>query len=507
MLAIECRGLWKRYRMRTARTIRHAVAEWSRRTPAADVGQEPRAFWALRDVALEVTAGEALGIIGNNGAGKSTLLKIVAGVTYPTRGEVVVHGRVGAMVDVGAGMHPDLTGLENIYLYGTILGLSRREIKLKFDQIVAFSELEQFLDVPVKRYSSGMKIRLGFSVAAHLEPDILLIDEVLAVGDLAFQRKCVERIRELQRAGSTIIFVSHDLSAVERVTQRVVLIGGGQIQDVGRSHEVIRRYREAVDRAFVEAARGRIQGRGALDVERVVLTDATGAEQFQFSPGDRVVVNLHYRVRDTRLPLELALKVVDDSHTTILMAHSNSHLKTLALAGEGVVRCTFLVPPLAPKTYQLWGQVLRLPDYREEVPWQPVAAFSVARPQGKSNSAATGGWEQDSPVLDVPVRWTLNGHAPGRRKKLMAVGEGAPGASAEAAVQGAQAHEAQPQVRAEASPTTGLASHVPSVTTGGWADPDAHRAPLWKRNAAQLMFAFAVTLAGFVLGLWIGAWR
>ncbi|MDR7543844.1 MAG: polysaccharide ABC transporter ATP-binding protein [Armatimonadota bacterium] len=456
----------------------------------------------MRDVALDVTEGEALGIIGNNGAGKSTLLKIVAGVTYPTRGEVVVRGRVGAMVDVGAGMHPDLTGFENIFLYGTILGLSRWQIRQKFDQIVAFSELEPFLDVPVKRYSSGMKIRLGFSVAAHLDPDILLIDEVLAVGDLAFQRKCVDRIRELQRAGTTIVFVSHDLSAVERVTQRTVLIGGGQIQDVGRSHEVIRRYREVVDRAFIEAARGRIEGRGALDVERVVLTDTAGVEQFEFRPGDRVVVNLYYRVRDAQLPLELALKVVDESYTTILMAHSNSHVKALALVGEGIIRCTFQAPPLAPKTYQLWGQVLRLPDYREEVPWQPVAAFAIVRPEGRSQAGTAWGWEQDTPVLEVPVRWALNGHAPGRRKKVVAATEGAQGRSGtEAGDLGPPTTESQ----AQHAPMQGAS--VQPVSAPEAPARDARTVVYRKRHAGQLVLAVVIALMGSALGLWLGAWR
>src|SRR4051812_48693957 len=180
-------------------------------------GAAAREFWALRDISFRVQRGEALGVIGSNGAGKSTLLKLLAGITAPTRGEIVIRGRLSALIEVGSGFHPELTGRENVYLSGAILGMKRREINEKFDRIVEFAGVGPFIDTPVKWYSSGMYIRLGFSIAAHMSPDILLVDEVLAVGDLAFQAQCLERIRELRRNGTTALFISHDLAAVEQL--------------------------------------------------------------------------------------------------------------------------------------------------------------------------------------------------------------------------------------------------------------------------------------------------
>src|SRR5947207_10357532 len=190
-------------------------------------------FFVLNDISFEVKRGEALGIIGSNGAGKSTLLKILNRITEPTRGAVDIYGRVGALLEVGTGFHPELTGRENIFLNGAILGMNRAEIRRKFDEIVAFAEIEKFLDTPVKRYSSGMYVRLGFAVAAHLEPEILLVDEVLAVGDASFQKKCLGRIEDLRRSGTTIIIISHDLAAIERVCERTVLLERGTIAAEG----------------------------------------------------------------------------------------------------------------------------------------------------------------------------------------------------------------------------------------------------------------------------------
>ena len=210
------------------------------------------AIWALRDVSIDIAEGEALGVIGRNGAGKSTLLKILSRITYPTEGQAVLRGRVAALLEVGTGFHPDLTGRDNIYLNGAILGMPRSEIRRKFDEIVQFAEVERFLDMPVKRYSSGMYVRLAFAVAAHLEPDILLIDEVLSVGDAAFQRKCLGRMHDAARSGRTVIFVSHDLGAVSNLTTRAVLLAGGSVVADGPTPEVIKGY--------LSAGRGRGQG-------------------------------------------------------------------------------------------------------------------------------------------------------------------------------------------------------------------------------------------------------
>ncbi len=199
-------------------------------------------IWALKDVSFEVGCGEVVGIIGRNGAGKSTLLKILSRVTEPTEGRAVIHGRVGSLLEVGTGFHPELSGRENIYLNGAILGMKRAEIVRKFDEIVAFAEIDKFIDTPVKRYSSGMYVRLAFAVAAHLEPEILLVDEVLAVGDVRFQQKCIRKIKDFQERGKTILFVTHDTGAVARFCTEAYWIEAGEIRERGEPARVVREY-------------------------------------------------------------------------------------------------------------------------------------------------------------------------------------------------------------------------------------------------------------------------
>jgi lipopolysaccharide transport system ATP-binding protein len=208
--------------------------------------QKPDTFWALNDVSLQVGEGEVLGLIGRNGSGKTTLLKILSRITRPTSGWAEIHGRVGSLLEVGTGFHPELTGRENAYLSGAILGMSRQEITRKFDEIVAFAELDQFIDTPVKHYSSGMFVRLAFAVAAHLEPEILLVDEVLAVGDVKFQKKCLGKMGDVARAGRTIILVSHQLNQIRRLCDRTVWIDSGEVRQIGSTAEVVSAYETAM---------------------------------------------------------------------------------------------------------------------------------------------------------------------------------------------------------------------------------------------------------------------
>jgi ABC-type polysaccharide/polyol phosphate transport system ATPase subunit len=203
---------------------------------------EAQRFWALKDVSFEVRQGDVLGIIGRNGAGKSTLLKILSRITQPTEGRVRLRGRVGSLLEVGTGFHPELTGRENVFLNGAILGMTRREIAARFDEIVAYSGVEKFLDTPVKHYSSGMKVRLGFSVAAHFEPEILIVDEVLAVGDAEFQKKCLGKMQDVAQGGRTVLFVSHSMTAVAQLTQRCVLLDGGRVAHDGPTDQTIQHY-------------------------------------------------------------------------------------------------------------------------------------------------------------------------------------------------------------------------------------------------------------------------
>jgi lipopolysaccharide transport system ATP-binding protein len=217
--------------------------------------QRKEKFWALKDVSLEVQQGEVLGLIGRNGSGKTTLLKILSRITRPTHGWAEIHGRVGSLLEVGTGFHPELTGRENTFLSGAILGMSKQEIQQKFDEIVAFAELEQFIDTAVKHYSSGMYVRLAFAVAAHLEPEILLVDEVLAVGDIRFQRKCLGKMGDVARAGRTVILVTHQLNQIRRLCNRVVWLDGGMLRQTGNTAEVVSAYEEDMTAGDIDSVR------------------------------------------------------------------------------------------------------------------------------------------------------------------------------------------------------------------------------------------------------------
>ena len=221
----------------------NAVNRLRDKQPDTTQGQ---AFWALQDVSFEAEQGKVFGVIGRNGAGKSTLLKILSRITEPTSGEAIMRGRVGSLLEVGTGFHPELTGRENVYLNAAILGMKRREVAAKFDDIVAFAELEKFIDTPVKRYSSGMYVRLAFAVAAHLEPEVLLIDEVLAVGDAGFQQRCLGRMHEIAEQGRTVLFVSHDMGAIARLCDQVMLLDGGKVELIGEPQQAIDRYLQLV---------------------------------------------------------------------------------------------------------------------------------------------------------------------------------------------------------------------------------------------------------------------
>jgi len=256
-------------------------------------------FWALRDISFEVARGETLGIIGDNGAGKSTILKLLSGVTSPTSGQITVRGRMSALIEVGSGFHPELTGRENVYLSGSILGMRRREITAKLESIVDFAGVRHFIDTPVKRYSSGMYLRLGFSIAAHLEPDILLLDEVLAVGDAEFQAKCLERVNALHRHGRTIVFISHDLYAVERLCRRVALLSKGRVVADGPARDVIGMYQE-IGRKRTEAEEAPATDNvisGEAEILSVLCLDEHGDETQVIRTGDAVTFRVNYRVR------------------------------------------------------------------------------------------------------------------------------------------------------------------------------------------------------------------
>jgi lipopolysaccharide transport system ATP-binding protein len=268
-------------------SLKHGLARVTRASSGLSPQQDSD-LWALRDVTLDVKQGEVIGVIGRNGAGKSTLLKILSRITEPAGGRVELHGRVASLLEVGTGFHPELTGRENVYLNGAILGMRRREIERKFDEIVAFAEIERFLDTPVKRYSSGMYVRLAFAVAAHLEPEILLVDEVLAVGDVQFQKKCLGKMGEVADQGRTVLFVSHNMGAMRTLCNRAVLLEAGRVQLDGSADLVISRYQNDRAAAYYVAPPAKA---GTTHIARVWFSDTLGTARESYRVGEPVVVN------------------------------------------------------------------------------------------------------------------------------------------------------------------------------------------------------------------------
>jgi ABC-2 type transport system ATP-binding protein len=310
-------------------------------------------FQALDGVSLEVDAGETFGFIGENGSGKSTLLKCIARILRPDRGVIVVEGKLSALLELGAGFHPELSGRENVYLNGSILGLGKKDLDRKFDEIVAFAGLERFIDSPVKNYSSGMYVRLGFSVAINVDPDVLLVDEVLAVGDEAFQRKCNEKFAEMKQAGKTIVVVSHGMSLVRSMCDRALWLEHGEARMIGRAPEVVDAYLGGVhaERAAAPVVQTDV---GHATVDRVELLDASGSPTAVARTGDRVTLRLHYEAREP-----VARPVLSAVVTTVegaVVSAPNSQEAGLAvevLEGKGAVDIVFERLMLLPGTYDV----------------------------------------------------------------------------------------------------------------------------------------------------------
>ena len=291
----------KRYQLGLTRTsLPTVISQWlkQRVIRPTEFSNGRKYHWALKDVSFDLAKGQSLALVGPNGAGKSTVLKLLAKITNPTSGEVQVDGQLSALIELGAGFHPDLTGRENIYLNGTILGLTYKEIERRFDEIVAFSELEQFIDTPVKRYSSGMTVRLGFAVASCIEPDILLVDEVLAVGDASFRQKCIERIRALLDHGTSLIFVSHDMGLVRAICEQAIYIEHGMIQYVGDSGKVIDLYNQTLEKQRIEKMRfaedEAVKLEAEVEITHIDVLDLEGRSTLEVYGDQSVVFQIHY---------------------------------------------------------------------------------------------------------------------------------------------------------------------------------------------------------------------
>jgi len=362
--AIEIRGLGKRYRL-GARARRHETLRErflrALRSPAARLRSvlsghstivSEEHIWALEDVNLDVAAGEVVGLVGRNGAGKTTLLKVLARITEPTTGRAVIRGRVASLLEVGTGFHPELTGRENVYLNGAILGMSREEIDRKFDEIVAFAEVDRFLDTQVKHYSSGMHLRLAFAVAAHLEPEILLVDEVLAVGDASFQRKCLGKMGDVARSGRTVLFVSHNLEAVQRLCQRAVWIEQGRIARDGPTAEVVSAYLHqwsTARRSLYRAPETGDDDRAHL--ESAELLDASGRRTGRLRLGEPFTLRMRWRHREPIRGASYFVRVFDARDRMIFS--TNTHASDLVLDGAGVhdAECRVEANVLMPGDY------------------------------------------------------------------------------------------------------------------------------------------------------------
>ncbi|MBI4539312.1 MAG: ABC transporter ATP-binding protein [Gemmatimonadetes bacterium] len=313
----------------------------------ADEQEAEDVIWALRGVSLEVGVGEVLGIIGRNGAGKTTLLKILCRITEPTAGRAVVCGRVGSLLEVGTGFHPELTGRENVFLNGAVLGMRRPEIERKFDEIVEFSGVERFIDTPVKRYSSGMYLRLAFAVAAHLEPDILLVDEVLAVGDLEFQKKCLGKMQEVGRSGRTVLFVSHNMPAVSGLCDRAILLDDGKIAAAGDVEEVIARYIQVAVRAGSEVRWEREEA-PANDVVRLVSVracDGGGCVPPSFDIRKPIFIEIEYEVVKPRIWFTPSIQLKNEAG--VIIFNSNAEYEPdweNAFPTPGLYKSTCCIP-------------------------------------------------------------------------------------------------------------------------------------------------------------------
>ena len=344
--------------------------------PAYDPGREE--FWALKDVSFDIKQGDRVGIIGRNGAGKSTLLKVLSRITEPTNGSIRIKGRVASLLEVGTGFHPELTGRENIYLNGAILGMSKEEIIRKFDEIVAFAEVEKFLDTPVKRYSSGMYVRLAFAVAAHLEPEVLIIDEVLAVGDVQFQKKCLGKMQDVGKEGRTVLFVSHNMSAIESLCNRGILLEAGELYLNDTPEKAIASY---LHRAYSTARNTSLlqrkdrKGNGKVKISGFRILDDKGNEEQALQSGKDYVLEVQYQNNTAKSinNVTISIDFHDEQNTRVLMlknSFENSYLPLVA--GSGSAFCKIENLPLANGLYRI---TLFVAFGEEILDWIEDAAF------------------------------------------------------------------------------------------------------------------------------------
>jgi lipopolysaccharide transport system ATP-binding protein len=357
------------------RGLREEIGQIFRRGKQSSAQLSP--VWALRDVSFSLWKGEILGVIGHNGAGKSTLLKLVAGITEPTAGRVGVSGSVASLLELGAGFHPDLSGRENIYLNAQLMGLSRRSIRSLIDEIIDFSELHSFIDEPIKHYSSGMYTRLAFAVAAHVNPDILLVDEVLSVGDASFQRRSIERMLNLVQGGRAVVFVSHDLLSIERMCTRVLWLDHGEIKSLGPASDIIQSYFESEQKRFVEGFEESAASDFPVSVEGVSFNGRGSHSPLELLPDSDLRVGFAYECVDGVGAVKFLLGV---SGQQGMLFRANMLIDGQSAAthpGHNELTCTFRRIPLQPGAYQVWLEGWSADGVRLLLPWAEIGRFRV----------------------------------------------------------------------------------------------------------------------------------
>jgi len=354
---ISARGLGKKYLIgepgSAIVTLRDKITDIARSIGRVGARIDRREFWALRNVSFDLEVGDVIGVIGRNGAGKSTLLKVLSEITEPTEGEAHIYGRVASLLEVGVGFHPELSGRENVFLNGAILGMTRSEIRRKFDEIVAFAEIEKFIDTPVKRYSSGMYIRLAFSVAAHLEPDVLIVDEVLAVGDIAFQRKCLGKMEDISTHGRAVVVVTHNMSIVTQLCEKVIWLDRGEVVQSGPTREVVSAY-------LAIGASGNAEWRPAaraselFELHSVAIRRSGEGDPVSIPADESFTIAFDFDVLDALAPGRLAFLVSDSSGAAVFASASTDTLPAIAqpwTRGRQRMSCTIPAHLLAPGQY------------------------------------------------------------------------------------------------------------------------------------------------------------
>ncbi|MEA3335278.1 MAG: polysaccharide ABC transporter ATP-binding protein [Chloroflexota bacterium] len=401
--SVICDKVSKRYRLGAFGSLRGTVSSLFERRSEEEEAQ--RTLWALQDVSFRLQPGESLGLLGPNGAGKTTTLKLLSKITRPTSGNITLLGRSSSLIELGAGFHPELTGKENIFLNGAILGLSRHEIQRRLDEIIAFSELERFIDTPVKRYSSGMYVRLGFAVAAYVEPNVLLVDEVLAVGDISFRQRCIKRMKELQESGTTVIFVSHNMHLVRNMCQRSLLLVHGQIQSEGPTDDVIADY-ERLIMGTAELANDKSQDKDQSQVLSDVIV--LNVDVAPLTPNDRNLIDSHqsgvvtirYRTQAPREIGRIDVRVLRDDGTLCSSLDARAAAKNdprfRHLDREGSFVLTFSPMQLTSGTYFV---LVRITDSSD--------ALVIASGQSKLFQAYAGDLPSPPGVFVPSVAWDV----------------------------------------------------------------------------------------------------